>query len=147
MRKEEQIFRDILKNKGMRITNPRLNILNVFLSIEKHVSVEELFTTARASVPGTGYATVHRTLKLLCECGLARQVDLGDRISRFEHNYNHEHHDHLICTVCGKTIEFHCVIIEEKQEKVAKQHGFTYTSHKMQIYGCCSTCRLAAEKG
>ena len=137
---EEQYFKEVLKKNRMRITGTRLTIFKVFLKIQEHITVEALYNRIRRRHPHIGYATVHRTLKLLVKHGLAREVDFGDRISRFEHTYDHDHHDHLVCQKCRKTIEFYCPEIEEYQNKVTRHHRFHPLKHKMQIFGYCEEC-------
>jgi Fur family ferric uptake transcriptional regulator len=80
-------------------------------------------------------------MKLLAECGLAREIDLADGITRYEHLYNHEHHDHMICMHCGKSIEFYDPEIEALQDEASEHLGFKVLDHKLQIYGLCGNCR------
>ncbi len=94
-----------------------------------------------AKEPKIGLATVYRTLALLTESGLAAELDFGDGQKRYEHNYHHAHHDHMICTQCGKIIEFQHPLIEKLQEDVAREHGFEMTTHKLDMFGICKECR------
>jgi len=80
-------------------------------------------------------------MKILADCGLAREIDLADGITRYEHLYNHEHHDHLICMQCGKSIEFYKPEIEALQDEASGQLGFKGHDHKLQIYGICRDCK------
>jgi Fur family ferric uptake transcriptional regulator len=83
-------------------------------------------------------------MKLLADCGLAREIDLADGITRYEHLYNHEHHDHMICMQCGQSIEFYDSDIETVQDEASAQLGFKVLDHKLQIYGLCKNCKKAA---
>ncbi len=141
MQKEIEFFSQGLKKSNLKVTSQRLKILAAFLKTEKHVSCDELYRQLRRNNPEIGYATVYRTLKLIRETGLAREVDFGDRVSRLEHDYGHSHHDHLICLKCGKFFEVFDPAIEELQEKLAKKHNFTPVKHKMDIFGYCQKCR------
>ncbi len=141
MDKEFDIFNGYLKKQGLKFTQQRQKILSCFLKTEKHVSAEEFYRLVSNLDSGIGYATVYRNLKLLRQAGLAREVDLGDRISRFEHNYGHKHHDHLICVKCGKLIEIFSPQIERLQEKLSQAAGFKATRHKMDIFGYCKRCQ------
>ena len=134
-------FNRFLKQKGLRQTKQRDELVNVFLRTEKHLSTQELFDIARKKNRELGYATVARTLKLLAESGLCRVVDFGDGIHRYEHKYGHEHHDHLICTNCGKFVEIYSKKLEQLQEELVRKHGYTHEYHKLDIFGKCSTCR------
>ena len=92
-------------------------------------------------LPEIGIATVYRTLKLLKESGLCKEIRLDDGVTRYEHLYKHDHHDHLICSECGDLIEVLDPEIETLQKKLAKKHGFRIDSHKLEIYGTCRECR------
>lgn len=141
MRKEFEIFRNYISSKGLRHTPQREMILDVFLTNERHVSVDELFKLVRRRDKVIGYTTVYRTMKLLSECDLCGEMDFGDGVLRFEHKYGHKHHDHLVCTQCGRFIEVMKSKIERMQDILAKEHGFQPTAHKLQIFGICKKCR------
>src|SRR3989338_5762710 len=116
MRKEFEIFDSFIRSKNLRHTPQREKILEIFLSTERHVSADELYKIVKKRDPSIGYTTVYRTMKLLSGSGLCGEIDFGDGISRFEHKYGHSHHDHLICTKCGRFIEVVKPKIEELQE-------------------------------
>lgn len=137
----QQIFNDFIKQQGLKTTAQRQIVLDTFLTTEKHLSAEDLYKLACKKDPCIGLATVHRTLKLMKEAGVAREVNFGDGIRRFEHLLGHPHHDHFICEVCGKVIEFVDPEIEKKQEKLCNKHKFEGKSHLMQIFGVCKACR------
>lgn len=140
----KQAFREYLTRQGLKSTRQREVILDEFLASGAHLSTEELYLALRKQHPGIGYATVHRTLKLLAESGLAAPRHFGDGQTRYEQHSDAHHHDHLICTVCGAIIEFEDEVIELLQEKVAKEHGFLIERHRLDIYGRCSGCVLPA---
>lgn len=141
MKTEQAIFVDYLCRKNLRDTPQREMILAAFLNFEEHVTAEMLYDIVKKQDPSVGQATVYRMLKLLCEAGLSREVDFGDGVMRYEHSYNHPHHDHLICRTCGKTEEIVDTVIEELQKRLAERFGFELTDHEMYLYGICSTCR------
>jgi len=136
----EQVFMDYLGEKGMSLTAQRKLIVETFLETEGHFSAEKLSELVRDKMPELGQATVYRTLKLLVESGLADTIDPGDGVLLYEHKYGHAHHDHLICTQCGKKVEIFDSVIESRQEEVAASHGFDLTRHRMYLYGLCSEC-------
>ncbi len=136
-----QVFVDYLRKKHLKLTDQRNAILNVFLKTERHLSVDDLYDIVRKKDSSIGHATVFRTLKLLSEAGIAKEVNLGDGKTRYEHKYDHEHHDHLVCLECGKFIEAVDSKIERLQEKLCKRHGFVPQQHKMEIFGICKKCR------
>ncbi|MBL7071028.1 MAG: transcriptional repressor [Candidatus Omnitrophica bacterium] len=140
------VFNKYLKTQRLKFTHQREEILKAFLGTEKHVTTEELYAIVRKRYPYVGHATVFRTLKLMCEADLARRVGLGDKAARFEHKLGHPHHDHLVCSECGKCIEATDDEIERLQLKLAKRFSFTPKSHKMEIYGICKDCGNKVKK-
>jgi len=141
MAQETAIFTNFLKKKNLKSTKQRQEILNVFLKSKRHLSVEDLYNIVKKNDPGIGQATVFRVLKLLCESGLAKEVKLGDKKTRFELKYGHQHHDHLVCVNCGKFIEVLDPRIEDLQEKLCQRFGFSPKRHRMEIFGTCKKCR------
>lgn len=141
MEREKEKLREHLTSHNLKHTRQREIILEAFLKAGGHVTAEELYHKVIKRDPSIGLATVYRTLGLLCECGLAQQQEFGEGRTRFEIVHEYKHHDHLICTKCGKIIEFEDCSIEQLQEKVANDHGFTIYTHKLEIYGLCSACR------
>jgi len=138
---EMQVFMEYLQERKLKLTPHRHLILEIFLGNEGHRSVEDIYRVVREKDPRVGYTTVYRTMKILADCGLAREIDLADGITRYEHLYNHEHHDHMICMQCGKSIEFYNPEIETLQEEASEQLGFKVLDHKLQIYGLCGDCK------
>ena len=134
-------FREFMLDKGLKSTRQREAILDEFLRVGSHISTEELYLRLRRKTPQIGYATVHRTLKLFAECGIAEQRHFGDGQARYEASDLDEHHDHLICITCGRIVEFEDPRIEQLQEEVARQHGFSIERHRLELYGCCESCR------
>jgi Fur family ferric uptake transcriptional regulator len=141
MEKEKQIFFEHLKSEGFKRTAQREKILEVFLRTEGHSSAEDMYALVKAEDPTVGFTTIYRTLKLLTECGLARQEKFADGYTRYEHSYNHQHHDHLICTQCGTLIEFYSEVIENKQDEIARKFKFHPTHHSLRIFGICDQCQ------
>ncbi len=141
MIKEKEEFIKFLSKKDLKLTSQRESILRIFLGIEKHVSIDDLYVLVKNKDDKIGYATVARTMKLIKEAGLAREIDLGEGKKRYEHLFGHKHHDHLVCSNCGKCIEVLDARIEELQEKLAKKYDFKLTTHRMEIIGLCRDCR------
>lgn len=136
-------FISFLQAKGLKTTRQRELILEEFLRAGAHLSTEDLYLRLRRKHPGLGYATVHRTLKLFAESGIAEQRHFGDGQARYEATGQDEHHDHLICTACGRIVEFEDPRIEQLQDEVAGQHGFAIARHRLELYGLCEECRKA----
>lgn len=136
-----EVFAGYLASNRLKITPQRRLILDIFLAEPGHVSSEELYARIKRRDPAIGQATVYRTLKLLAECRLAAAVSFADGITRYEPHFGVDHHDHLICEVCGNTIEIVDPIIERRQEELAARYGFALARHKMDLYGTCPECR------
>ncbi len=138
---EEKIFDDFVKKKGLKHSDQRRGILRQFLKTERHLTADELYRLVKKKNPAIGFATIYRTLKLLCECGLSRELKLENGSLRYEHLYGHEHHDHLVCMKCGNFIEVMNLEIEKLQERLAKKEGFMLQGHKLLLYGICRECK------
>ena len=137
-------FGRFLSSRGLRSTVPRDRVNDIFLRTERHVSTRELYDIVRGKHKEIGYATVSRTLKLLEEAGLCRQVDFGDGTLRYEHAYKHEHHDHLVCTKCGNFVEVYSGKLEKLQDELVKKHGYVQETHRLNIFGICPKCQKNA---
>ena len=141
MLEEKMLFERFLRTKNLKMTRPREIVLEAFVRTEGHLSAEDIFDAARRIDPGIGQATVFRTLKLLAEAGLARDACQDEGPRRYEHSYHHTHHDHLLCTDCGKIVEFFDQGIEKAQEEVFRRFGFEPRGHSMELRGLCPECR------
>src|SRR6266850_5764568 len=143
MTEEQEVFLKHIQKKGLKRTSQRDLILEIFLRTEAHLSSEDLYRLAKQEDPSIGQTTVYRTLKLLSEAGLAREVRFGDGVTHYEHNYKHQHHDHMICSQCGRIIEFFSAELEAIQDAMAAKHRFEVTQHLLRIIGVCAECRRA----
>ena len=99
------VFRERLKEHGLKSTAQRDDIARVFFQLGRHISAEELYAEVKKVNPHVGYATIYRTLKLLKECELVYERHFDDLQARYE-IVTKRHHDHFICERCGKIIEF-----------------------------------------
>jgi len=141
MKSAKNVFRQYLKNNGLLHSKQREQILDIFLKTEKHLTVDDLYQLVRKKNPRVGIATVYRAMKVICGAGLAREVDFEDGVRRFEHEYRHQHHDHLVCLKCGRIIEVMSPEIEKLKESLARKHKFKAVRHRMDISGICRTCK------
>jgi Fur family transcriptional regulator, ferric uptake regulator len=141
MTEEQEVFLKHIQKQGLKRTAQRDLILEVFLQTEAHLSPEDLYRLVQEKDPTIGQTTVYRTLRLLIDAGLAREVRFGDGRAHYEHNYKHQHHDHMICKGCGKIIEFYSPELEAIQDAMAAKHKFELTEHLLRMIGICSDCR------
>ena len=136
--KKIQALRTFIAKEGLKNSRQRETIAEVFFESTEHIRVEELLNRVRAVDSKVSQATVYRTMKLLVDCDLAESRQFQDGQTRYEvSDDDGHHHDHLICTQCGKIVEFVDDRIEELQVEVAASHGFTVSDHKMELYGVC----------
>ncbi len=141
---EKEILLEHIQKAGLRRTGQRDLIMEIFLRTEDHLTSEDLYWLVQKEDSSVGHTTVYRTLKLLTEAGLAREVRFGDNKTYYEHHYNHQHHDHMICTQCGKVIEFFSADIEDLQDQMAAKFNFRPTHHSLRMWGVCAECEEPA---
>ena len=120
--------------KGLRMTEQRRIIADVFEDSEDHPDVEALYLRASAKDNRISLATVYRTVKLFEEAGILERLEFGDGRARYE-DAERDHHDHLIDVKTGEIIEFVDEEIENLQKKVAEKYGYKLVDHKLELYG------------
>jgi Fur family ferric uptake transcriptional regulator len=130
-----------LKTAGLKATFPRLKILDIFRrSSVRHLSAEDVYRFLLEEKVEIGLATVYRVLTQFEQAGILMRSQFDGGKAIFELN-DGEHHDHLVCTYCGRVEEFWDEEIEDRQHKVAKDHGFVLETHAMVLYGMCRYCQ------
>ena len=134
-------LKKIVKQKGLKYTEQREIVLHILLNAQDHLSAEDVYNQIKTTYPDNniGIATVYRALAFLEEVDLITSIAFGTDGKKYESNAK-SHHDHLICTGCGKIIEFMDNEIEKRQDKIAKKNNFKISSHSMQLYGTCADC-------
>lgn len=133
-------FQKYLESNGVRHSKKRMQVFGVFIECEQHLTVNELVELVHKKFPKIGIATVYRTLRLISDSGIARAVEFGDGTIRYEHDFGHDHHDHLVCTRCESFREINSSFIEDEQQKIADKEGFQLQKHKLILYGICPKC-------
>lgn len=130
-----------LRKAGLKVTLPRLKILQILESSEtKHLSAEDVYKALIEADEDVGLATVYRVLTQFETAGLVTRHHFEGGHSVFELT-SVEHHDHIVCNKCGKVEEFYDEIIEKQQRTIAKQHKFELTDHSLSLYGVCTDCQ------
>jgi Fur family ferric uptake transcriptional regulator len=125
----------------LKATKQREEILNVFLGSSGHKNLAQIYAQVVKVNPTIGYTTVYRALKLFTRLGLAAQRKFTGGQTQYEPASGRNHHDHLICLVCGKIIEFEDEALETLQNGIAQRHRFQIFNHRMELYGRCADCR------
>lgn len=138
------LFRSYLHQHRLPVTHQREAIAMALFESEHHLSVEDLAELLRARGEHVGKATIYRTLSLLVQADLARELDFSEGFKRYEHQAGEAKHDHLICTGCGKVTRFTRQALDDLQEQIAAEAGFAAQSRRLKIYGLCRECQDAA---
>lgn len=139
-------LRQVVRAHGLKSSAVRETVARAALRTRGHFSVEDLVKELRAGgVADAHPTTVYRVLPLLLEAGLLQMtlVSVGDG-ARYERAFEREHHDHLICTTCGRVIEFQFEAIELLQRDIAQRFGFRLTGHVHELLGTCRSCAPAS---
>ena len=135
-------FRDFLAEKNLRLTAQRQAIIETAFSTRRHFTAEQLLEWSRRRDKSVSRATVYRTLPLLTESGLVREMDFGKDYRFYDPNYaRHPHHNHIICADCQKIIEFESARLEQLKQEISRRLGFSAQAHRLQITARCEELR------
>ncbi len=141
-------FMAFLRSKRLRVTSQRQVIIDTAFGTEEHFTAEQLLAWSRKRDRSVSRATVYRTLPLLTESGLVREMDFGKDYKFYDPNYAlHPHHSHIICGDCSKIVEFESEKIERIESEITQKLGFSVKSQRLHITGSCEQMkRLGACK-
>lgn len=145
----QEKFKEMLKEKGLKVTNQRLLVLQVLAEHrDLHLTAEDIFELVKEDYPEIGLATIYRTVQLLLEMQLVDRITLDDGCVRYEigdsfekGSENKHHHHHLICRGCGKVEAFRDDLLEELEEYIEEKTGFLVMDHELKFFGQCRECR------
>jgi Fur family ferric uptake transcriptional regulator len=147
MPENQEHFKSLLKQNGLKVTTQRVAILEVLNSRPgKHLTAEEIYDYVKKKYPEIGIATVYRTIQMLSELDLIDKLNLDDGYVRYEiSKHNNEdaghHHHHLICLKCGNVYAFQDDLLETLEERIKATMGFEVVDHEVKLYGHCKKCR------
>ena len=134
---------EFIKRKGLRKTGQRDLIISSAFSKDEHFTAEELFDRVRKSNSDISRATVYRTLALLVEADLLREIDLGDNQTTYDPNFlDKPAHNHLVCIDCGRVVEFEDAHIDLLNDCVTRRLGFRPVRQTLKIEASCEQLRL-----
>ncbi len=140
-------FRRYLRDHDLPVTAQRERVAEVVLEAMGHLSVEDIEHRLRERGLRIGKATVYRTLDILAKSGMIAERDFGEGFRRYERVPGHPHHEHLICTRCGKVVEFTNDKLERLKAVIAEEYGFQHHHHRLEIYGLCRDCQRRQATG
>ena len=133
-----QRIHDYLQHKGLRKTAQREAIIEAAFNTTEHYTAEELLLMARTIEPSVSRATIYRTLPLLVECGVLKEMDFGKDYKYYDPNYiDHPGHNHLICLDCSKVVEFEDRNIDTLEDCITKRLGFSPATKFLRIEANC----------
>ena len=147
MSMNQEQFKSMLREKGLKVTNQRLLILEVLANQQdKHMAVESIYELVKVEYPEIGLATVYRTVQLLLELQLVDRINLDDGCVRYEIGHlfdgaSKHHHHHLICQTCGSVQSFEDDLLEEIEAHIEETLNFHVLDHELKFYGQCSECQ------
>jgi Fur family transcriptional regulator, ferric uptake regulator len=131
-------FLEFLAAKNLRLTAQRHAIIETVFSTQEHFTAEQLLEWSRTRDRSVSRATVYRTLPLLTESGLVREMDFGKDYKFYDPNYaDHPNHSHLICQDCNKIVEFESEKISKLEDEISQKLGFSLKTQRLQITGSC----------
>lgn len=139
-------FKEMLREKGLKVTNQRLLVLDIMDQRPgQHLTAEEIYDLVRVSNPDIGLATIYRTVQVLVELQVIDKISFDDGVARYELGgqelaSKHRHH-HAICKKCGKVYSFEDDLLDTLEKALLDNIGFTVVDHEVKLYGYCKECR------
>jgi len=143
MKRAEKFFVQYLRDNNLKVTKERLMLLEELFGSSGHLDADSLLFQLRSQGKHVSRATIYRTLDLLVQCGLARKSRLGREHYVYEKVTPGKRHDHMVCTGCGRIIEFYDNDLDERQRQVCLEHNFRPSFYSLQIQGLCQECQHA----
>ncbi|MEZ6196227.1 MAG: Fur family transcriptional regulator [Planctomycetota bacterium] len=138
---EVEIFEAYLRERGLKLTSARRQLLDLIFENHAHFTADDLFDQCRAQQIRVSKATLYRTLSILLDCKLLAEHDFGQGAKYYEHIYGHRNHYHFFCNVSKKIVEFRSEKIERLLDEVAEELGFLSLGHTLTIFGVSAECR------
>ncbi len=130
---------ELLKSSGVRITPQRHAILEYLVISDTHPTADEIYKALEHKFPNMSVATVYNNLRVFKKTGLVKELTFGDASSRFD--FSTHRHYHVICSECGKIVDFFYPALDEVESLAAQVTGFKVDHHRLEIYGVCPECQ------
>lgn len=129
-----------LRAAGYKITPPRLAVLQVIEQEGEHLNPAEILAQAQTIHPAIGRATVYRTLEMLTQLRIVRPIYVGENGPTYIRAEGGHHH--LVCSECGKVIDFEQCVADQMVQELTDRFGFQIKSHLLEFYGLCASCAV-----
>lgn len=147
---EQERFKKMLREKGLKVTNQRLLVLEIMAAHPgEHLTVEEIYELVKKQYPDIGLATIYRTVQVLIDLHVIDRISFDDGFARYELEDNepdsHRHH-HAICRECGQVMSFEDDLLDNLEQALYDALGFAVTDHEVKLYGYCRTCAGAQKQ-
>lgn len=139
-KKQKKAFREFLESQNLRLTREREAVVDEVVGSHRHFDPEELHYTLKGRGAKVSRASIYRTIPLLVDAGIIQKVENTDKHAHYELILGRGHHDHMLCTRCGKVIEFYSEELERLQNMLCQTEGFKGNSHTLEIKGLCRKC-------
>lgn len=148
---DQDVFKEILRDKGLKVTNQRIAVLEVMAKHPgEHLTAEEIYSLVRDRYPEIGLATIYRTVQVLVELHIIDKVSFDDGFARYEleacERVSKHHHHHAICKLCGSVFSFEDDLLDNLEQALLESIGFLVTDHEVKLYGMCKECRQNADE-
>lgn len=135
-----------LRHHGYKVTPQRRIVINEILNTHEHLTPAAIYDRVEKEHPGIGLVTIYRTLEILEDLGLICETHSGHSCRSYLMRQSNQHHHHLICSDCGKVVDFGDCGLEELENRLAEKSGFKINSHLLEFSGQCRECAVAGKK-
>jgi len=135
-----------LRESGYKITPQRRTVINAIMQGREHLTPAAIYEKTCREDPGIGLVTIYRTLEILMELGLICELHAGGSCRSYLMRRPVEHHHHLICSSCGRVVDFTDCDLSGLEKRLAKETGFKINGHLLEFVGQCRKCRREKEK-
>ena len=134
----------ILRQRGYRLTSQRRAVVNTIAGTHNHLTPAAIYKRVKREYPGIGLVTIYRNLEILAELGLICEVHAGGSCRSYLMRKPLEHHHHLICSECGRVVDFTDCDLGELEQRLSQETGFKMEGHLLEFIGCCPDCQRVA---
>ena len=130
----------LLRQQGYRLTPQRKAVIEIMEKYNGHLTIGEIYERVLAEFPGIGLVTVYRVVNLLADLGLVCRLNIGSDSQCYLLRRPAGHHHHLVCSRCGRSVDFSNCNLDELENRLARETGFEIEEHILEIHGRCPDC-------